>query len=108
MLRLLGRRPDPATALRRAFCSPAQKVEAALAPVLESVAHVPTGTQYDLQAAGATGTQAFEADGNPTDITASLTGTARTGYTKRYADGWSRIFAEPKSSCADSGGTHEP
>ena len=37
--------------------------------------------------------RAFEDNGDPTDITASLAkGTSRVGYSKRYADNWSRIF----------------
>ena len=42
---------------RRALCGEAQKVEAAVNPVLDSVSGTSTGDKYDLRAAGASDTQ---------------------------------------------------
>lgn len=55
---------------------------------------------YDLRAAGADEPQPFEVNGEPTDITKSLSkGGKQVGYSRRYSRSWDRIFAE-----ADEGG----
>ena len=84
------------TSLNAARRSAARFCTKAVPPAVTSS---PAGDSYDLRAAGAASTQPFEdGSGAPTDITASLTTPSRVGYSKRYADGWSRIFEESKQT----------
>ncbi|KAG8470690.1 hypothetical protein KFE25_009111 [Diacronema lutheri] len=49
---------------------------------------------YDLRAAGADEPQPYEVNGEPTDITKSLSkGGKQIGYSPSYARSWDRIFA---------------
>jgi hypothetical protein len=51
---------------------------------------------YDLRAAGAEAPEPFEVNGEPTDITKSLSkGGKQIGYSSSYARSWDRIFADP-------------